>query len=192
MRFGDIVAETAEWKPSFMGTEEIIVYGRHDLWERVKARSNVDILPYSTICKDVYDVNRNVNSQVEYKPDDARDYWQSPFETVGLKTGDCEDFAILKYFFMQRYFGPSDLRLLLLRSRTGGVGHAVVIRRENVRSAWEIFDSVTDRVGREEDYANVYEPVMSLATSYVWRHRNRRRGGGRYFQTERRHRNGAK
>ena len=38
-----------------------------------------------------------VNSIIGYKSDDI-DIWQTPDETLELGVGDCEDFAILKYF----------------------------------------------------------------------------------------------
>lgn len=41
--------------------------------------------------------NKDVNTSITYTPEISKqDYWQSPQETLKLKTGDCEDFAILK------------------------------------------------------------------------------------------------
>ncbi len=42
------------------------------------------------------EINRNWNRFVTYKPDSLRDHWQSPNETIKLRTGDCEDISIAK------------------------------------------------------------------------------------------------
>ena len=42
------------------------------------------------------EINRNWNLFITYKPDSLRDHWQSPNETVKLRTGDCEDISIAK------------------------------------------------------------------------------------------------
>ncbi len=41
-------------------------------------------------------INTDINNKLTYKPDEG-DYWQAPKETRLLNTGDCEDFAILKW-----------------------------------------------------------------------------------------------
>lgn len=41
-------------------------------------------------------INTDVNNKLTYKSD-AGDYWQTPKETQLLNTGDCEDFAVLKW-----------------------------------------------------------------------------------------------
>lgn len=42
------------------------------------------------------EINRNWNLFVTYKSDSLRDHWQSPYETIRLRTGDCEDISIAK------------------------------------------------------------------------------------------------
>ena len=48
------------------------------------------------------------------------DYWATPLETLGRGAGDCEDFAIAKYFSL-RMLGVAShkLRLIYVRARTG-------------------------------------------------------------------------
>jgi predicted transglutaminase-like cysteine proteinase len=53
------------------------------------------------------------------------DYWATPLETLGRGAGDCEDFAIAKYFSLRMLgVAPHKLRLIYVRARTGG-GDAV-------------------------------------------------------------------
>lgn len=52
-------------------------------------------------------VNRWVNRNIEYTSDielyNTIDYWATPKETLKYLKGDCEDFAILKYFLLLDY-----------------------------------------------------------------------------------------
>jgi len=47
-----------------------------------------------------------ISNNIKYKDDmvvwDKEDYYQSPSETLNLKTGDCEDYAILAYACLKK------------------------------------------------------------------------------------------
>jgi len=62
-------------------------------------------------------VNAFFNSQIRYGEDqdlwEQSDYWASPWETLELGAGDCEDFALAKYFTL-RLLGISEERLRLV------------------------------------------------------------------------------
>ncbi len=48
------------------------------------------------------------------------DYWATPLETIGRATGDCEDFAIAKYFTLISSGIPvSKLRLVYVKAKNG-------------------------------------------------------------------------
>ncbi len=50
-----------------------------------------------------------------------KDYWATPLETMGQTKGDCEDFAIAKYFSLLILNVPPDrLRITYVRARIGG------------------------------------------------------------------------
>lgn len=54
------------------------------------------------------------------------DYWASPFETMGKGEGDCEDFALAKYFSLRAVgVAASKLRLVYVRAQMGGPGGPV-------------------------------------------------------------------
>ena len=69
-------------------------------------------------------VNEFFNRNVHFGDDSAiwgqADYWATPLETLGRGSGDCEDFAIAKYFSL-RMLGVAShkLRLIYVRARTG-------------------------------------------------------------------------
>lgn len=69
-------------------------------------------------------INAFFNQQVQFGEDTAiwgqTDYWATPWETLGRAAGDCEDFAIAKYFtLLQVGVSPERLRLIYVRARTG-------------------------------------------------------------------------
>jgi predicted transglutaminase-like cysteine proteinase len=48
------------------------------------------------------------------------DYWATPMESLGKGSGDCEDFAIAKYFTLREsQVEPAKLRLVYVRASTG-------------------------------------------------------------------------
>lgn len=48
------------------------------------------------------------------------DYWATPFETIGRATGDCEDFAIAKYYSLISAGIPvSKLRIVYVKAKNG-------------------------------------------------------------------------
>ncbi|MFA5083139.1 MAG: transglutaminase-like cysteine peptidase [Hydrogenophilaceae bacterium] len=70
-------------------------------------------------------VNDFFNRHVMYKEDaeiwGQSDYWATPLETMGRSAGDCEDFAIAKYFSLLLAGIPADrLRITYVKARIGG------------------------------------------------------------------------
>lgn len=74
-------------------------------------------------------VNDFFNRQLSFGDDQViwgqADYWATPIESLGRGAGDCEDFAIAKYFTL-RMLGveSAKLRLIYVRARTGVVDSA--------------------------------------------------------------------
>jgi len=70
-------------------------------------------------------VNEFFNRRIRFD-DDIRiwgqtDYWATPLETLGKGAGDCEDFAIAKYFTLRSLnVANNKLRLVYVRARFGG------------------------------------------------------------------------
>lgn len=69
-------------------------------------------------------VNSFVNQQVQFSDDAVvwglADYWATPVETLGRGAGDCEDFAIVKYFtLLQLGVAQDKLRFIYVRAKTG-------------------------------------------------------------------------
>ncbi|MGY4828686.1 transglutaminase-like cysteine peptidase [Sphaerotilaceae bacterium SBD11-9] len=75
-------------------------------------------------------INEFFNRRVLFRDDTEVwgqiDYWASPLETLHKGQGDCEDFAIAKYFSLLAIGMPtSKLRLVYVRAQIGGPQGAV-------------------------------------------------------------------
>ncbi len=75
-------------------------------------------------------VNEFFNRRIWFKEDQKiwgkNDYWATPMETLGKGEGDCEDFAIAKYFTLLNLgFANGQLRLMRATLRFGGEGSSV-------------------------------------------------------------------
>ncbi len=91
------------------------------------------------------EVNRSVNGAIRYQTDMAQfgaaDKWLSPLASFAAGFGDCEDYAIAKYFVLREAGFPLvDLRLVLVRDRaTRNDDHAVLAARHEDR--WLVLDN---------------------------------------------------
>lgn len=63
-------------------------------------------------------VNNHVNRHIGFQPDGALDRWQTPAETLALGRGDCEDFAITKFFLLRDCGRPCGCARLLYAIHT--------------------------------------------------------------------------
>jgi predicted transglutaminase-like cysteine proteinase len=96
----------------------------------------------------IISTNISVNSNINYV-DDKIDYWQSPSETIKLKTGDCEDYAILKYFeLLKKGIPDNDMRIAYTITESGG--HMVLVVNKYV------LDNMTDAIYMTDDIEIIY------------------------------------
>jgi len=78
------------------------------------------------------DVNEAINDRVRGVEDRdlwrMEDYWATPAETIGIASGDCEDYALAKYYLLKELGVPQDrLRITYVRIlRRGGQAHMVL------------------------------------------------------------------
>lgn len=75
-------------------------------------------------------VNEFFNRRIYFGEDKdiwgQRDYWATPLETLAKGAGDCEDFAIAKYFSLMALGVPIEkMRLVYVKARIGGPSSTV-------------------------------------------------------------------
>jgi predicted transglutaminase-like cysteine proteinase len=123
-------------------------------------------------------VNDFFNRRVRFRDDQVvwgqSDYWATPMETLGKGAGDCEDFAIAKYFTLLLLSIPDDkLRLIYVQARLGGVNssitqaHMVLAFYPTPDADPMILDNLIDELQPASRRADL-EPVFSFNSQGLW------------------------
>jgi len=119
-------------------------------------------------------INNRVNQRIRYRTDQQIhgkiDHWQAPVETVSRSVGDCEDYAILKFFLaLKAGLSFNDLTIVVGRVVSTGEAHAVFVAR--TERGWRMYDNRTGYVsdlGRRADMNAVY--FVDLTDLWLPRH----------------------
>ena len=95
------------------------------------------------------------------------DYWAAPVDFF-KKSGDCEDFAIAKYFALRDLGVPaSQMRLVVLKDTLRNVDHAVLaVYLDN--DAW-VLDNLSNAVLSHRRLTH-YKPQLSINEESRWAH----------------------
>ena len=95
------------------------------------------------------------------------DYWETPAEFF-QKSGDCEDFAIAKYFALRDLgFPASQMRIVVLKDTLRNLDHAVTAVYLD-GDAW-ILDNLSNAVLSHKRLSH-YRPQFSVNEEYRWAH----------------------
>ena len=92
-------------------------------------------------------VNAFFNANIQFIDDqalwDLKDYWATPLETLSKGGGDCEDYAIAKYFTLKRLgVDESKLRLTYVKAIELNQAHMVLTYFENKRAEPLVLDDL--------------------------------------------------
>jgi predicted transglutaminase-like cysteine proteinase len=117
---------------------------------------------------------REVNNFINgwpYRPDPEaygeRDHWATPLEFLE-HSGDCEDYAAIKYVSLRRLgFRPDRLRLVVVRDTARKIAHAVLLAR--LDQGWQVLDNLSDRI-LPPDRIDHYRPYYSVNEEMRWSH----------------------
>lgn len=122
-------------------------------------------------------VNDFFNRRLAYKEDidnwGVEDYWASPLESLGKGAGDCEDYAIGKYFALVALGMPHErLRLVYVRASIaeapgGVVAHMVLAYYPQADAEPLVLDNLQPEIrpaGRRPDLM----PVFSFNAEGLW------------------------
>ena len=106
-----------------------------------------------------------------YRPDPEaygeRDHWATPLEFLE-HSGDCEDYATIKYVSLRRLgFRPDQLRLVVVRDTNRKIAHAVLLVR--LDQGWQVLDNLSDRI-LPPDRIRHYRPYYSVNEEMRWSH----------------------
>lgn len=118
----------------------------------------------------VREVNSYLN-QWRYRPDSDNwgrsDYWATPLEFL-RRSGDCEDYAIIKYVSLRELGFPADrLRMVVLRDTLRNLAHAVLA--VYVGGEVYILDNLSNAVLPQSRLSH-YVPYYSVNEASRWAH----------------------
>lgn len=150
---------------------------RVQLWDKVieKAKGQ-DILYQLKYVNDFF-------NKVKYLRDSdhwgQNDYWASPFEFLGTGAGDCEDYAIAKYFTLRQLGVPDEkLRITYVKLKQRGTkyeqAHMVLTYYHNPTSTPIVLDNVNKKLKLASKRPDL-TPVYSFNASGLWQAKNKGR-----------------
>ncbi len=134
--------------------------------------------------KDLLNKLKDVNdfwNKVKYRRDSVHwkqnDYWAAPFEFLGSGAGDCEDYAIAKYFSLRKLGIPENkLRITyvkLKRKRTKyEEAHMVLTYYHKPNSTPIVLDNINKKLKLATKRTDL-RPVYSFNASGLWQAKNK-------------------
>ena len=117
-------------------------------------------------------VNDYVNRQISFTSDQQHygrpDYWATPVESLGAGAGDCEDYAIAKYFALRAMGVPDEkLRLMYVRALRQNEPHMVLVYFEQPDQYPLVLDNLQPQIRSAIDRTDL-KPVYSFNASGLW------------------------
>lgn len=120
-------------------------------------------------------VNRYINQRIAFHTDQeawgVADYWASPLEALSKGQGDCEDYAITKYFSLVSAGVPeSRLRMVYVRAMLDGKpeAHMVLAYYAKPESVPLILDNLQGEVKAATQRPDL-APVFSFNAEGLWK-----------------------
>ncbi len=124
--------------------------------------------------KRLKDINDFFNRRLAFKEDSVTwgvaDYWASPLESLEKRAGDCEDYAIAKYFSLAATGVPTaKLRMVYVRARLQGqsLAHMVLAYYAQPEAEPLILDNLRPEVLPASQRTDL-TPVFSFNTEGLW------------------------
>ncbi|RXJ81787.1 transglutaminase-like cysteine peptidase [Arcobacter sp. F2176] len=127
--------------------------------------------------KDVNDFFNKIRYETDQSHWNKKDYWAAPFEFMGTGAGDCEDYAIAKYFTLRKLGVPEDkLRItyvkLLQRGTKYEQAHMVLTYYHTPSSTPVVLDNV-NKILKLASKRPDLKPVYSFNAQGLWEAKNK-------------------
>ena len=164
----------ADWDFSLISRKAQALYGplgegqqRIDDWQRLlSTQKQIGELEQLNV------VNRFFNSQVRYVEDQDLwrqvDYWETPIEALWKGAGDCEDYAIAKYFSLRHLGVSSDkLRITYVKALRQNRAHMVLTYYPTPDAIPLVLDSLVDTIKPANQRTDLL-PVYSFNAEGMW------------------------
>jgi len=117
-------------------------------------------------------VNHFFNSRIVFVNDielwGAQDYWATPIEFLCKKAGDCEDFAIAKYFTLKAMGMPEEkLNISYVKAIQYGIAHMVLTYYSAPGAEPLVLDNLVDAISPASKRTDLL-PVFSFNGAGLW------------------------
>ncbi|MCO7516757.1 transglutaminase-like cysteine peptidase [Pseudomonas guariconensis] len=117
-------------------------------------------------------VNRFFNQQLRYVEDidlwREVDYWATPIQALLKGAGDCEDYAIAKYFSLRRMGIPRDkLRITYVKALQQNRAHMVLTYYSSPQAQPLVLDSLIDAIRLASERTDLL-PVYAFNGEGLW------------------------
>ncbi len=130
-------------------------------------------MPHADAMKRLRFINgffNNIPSDSDIDTYGEKEYWATPQEFLENRLGDCEDYAITKFFALQHFgWPPEDLWIILLHDNINDGMHAVLAARNKGRVF--ILDNLSKPATLlipEKQYSKQVKPYLLLNNQGVW------------------------
>ncbi|VVO43104.1 cysteine protease LapG [Pseudomonas fluorescens] len=164
----------ADWDFSLISRRAQALYGplgegqqRIDAWQRLLATQKQIGEP-----EQLNVVNQFFNRQLRYEEDidlwRLDDYWQTPIEALWKGAGDCEDFALAKYFSLRHLGVSSDkLRITYVKAVSLNRAHMVLTYYSTPEAVPLVLDSLIDAIRPASQRTDLL-PVYAFNAEGLW------------------------
>ncbi|VVN83559.1 cysteine protease LapG [Pseudomonas fluorescens] len=164
----------ADWDFSLISRRAETLYGplgqgqqRIDAWQRLLSSQN-----QASELEQLELVNQFFNKHMRYEEDidlwHQVDYWETPVEALWKGAGDCEDYAIAKYFSLRRLGVSSDkLRITYVKALRLNRAHMVLTYYSRPDAMPLVLDSLIDTIKPASQRTDLL-PVYSFNAEGLW------------------------
>jgi len=125
-------------------------------------------------------VNHFFNSKIQFVSDidlwGVQDYWATPIEFLCKKAGDCEDFAIAKYFTLKAMgVAEEKLNITYVKAIQYNIAHMVLTYYSEPGAEPLVLDNLIDSIDPASKRTDLM-PVFSFNGSGLWTAKQRGQG----------------
>jgi predicted transglutaminase-like cysteine proteinase len=125
-------------------------------------------------------VNQFFNSRIRFASDidvwGVQDYWATPIEFICKNAGDCEDFAIAKYFTLKAMGIPDEkLKITYVKAIQHNMHHMVLTYYSDPEAEPLVLDNLVDSVSPASKRTDLV-PIFSFNGSGLWMAKQRGQG----------------
>ena len=127
--------------------------------------------------KSVNDFFNKIRYKVDIRHWKKKDYWAAPFEFMGTGAGDCEDYAIAKYFTLRKLGIPDNkLRIMYVKYRGRKTGyeqaHMVLTYYHKPNSTPIVMDNINKKLKLASKRKDL-KPIYSFNAGGLWQAKNK-------------------